>query len=330
MRNEVQKLPEEFLDRLKKIVPAGKFDQIANTFAEAKPTTFRINRLKVKEAGPIREKLEREGFRLESISWYPDAFILKEGRLRELQESDIYKNGEIYVQNLSSMIPPLILNPKAGEMVLDLTAAPGSKTTQMAAMMNGEEKIFAYENDKVRFFKLKSNLEMQGAKNVHAILGYGESVGRKFPNYFNKVLLDAPCSSEGRFNTKESSSFGYWKLRKIEEMARKQKKLFYSAFHTLKPGGTMVYSTCTFAPEENEGILDWAIQKFQDAIEIMEITNPVRSIANRMHGISVWGKEKFNQSVSKGVRILPSVQMEAFFVTQVRKTKELEIKTGSQ
>ena len=142
MRSSVRVLPELFLARLKKIVPSQKLDTVANTFADPKPTTFRVNTLKANR-NLVKEKLEREGFRLESISWYPEAFIVREGRLKDLEKTEIYKNGEIYVQNLSSMIPPLVLDPKPGEIALDLTAAPGSKTTQMASFIKAESKIIS-------------------------------------------------------------------------------------------------------------------------------------------------------------------------------------------
>ncbi len=333
MRTEVQVLPKGFLERLRKIIPSNKFDTVANSFSESKPTTFRINRLKLKEKGTgldsrpvpvfLKEELESQGFRLEPVSWYPDAFIMIAGNnrdrsLRMLQETDLYKTGEIYVQNLSSMIPPIILDPKPGEFVLDLAAAPGSKTTQIASMMCGEGKMVACDNNRIRFFKLKANLEMQGAKSVETLLCYGETIGKKYPDHFDKVLLDAPCSSEGRFNVKEPASFGYWKPSKVYEMAKKQKKLIFSAIMALKPGGTLVYSTCTFAPEENEAVLNWAVRKFEGLIEIETIQLP---IPNQMSGLASWEGENFNPSVRRAVRVVPNASMEAFFVACLRKTR---------
>ena len=222
MRSEVQRLPAEFLERLRKIIPPQKWDEIANTFTEPRPTTFRVNTLKVgaTHASPLQEKLEHLGFRLEKVSWYADAFILKSGRLRDLQETKFYKNGEIYVQNLSSMLPPLVLDPQPGERVLDLTAAPGSKTTQIACLMKGEGEILANDNNQIRFFKLKANLELQvGARSprpeggetpplqIQMMMRPGELFGRDFPESFDRILLDAPCSAEGRFLTTEPASY---------------------------------------------------------------------------------------------------------------------------
>ena len=315
MRSEVQRLPEFFLERFKKIIPPQKWDEAANTFAEPKPTTFRVNTLK---ASPplLQEKLEHQGFRLEKVPWYPEAFILRKGRLRELQETEAYQKGEIYVQSLSSMIPPLVLNPEKGETILDLTAAPGSKTTQMACWMKGEGRIVANDNNQIRFFKLKANVELQGVVNVKLTLKPGELFGRDFPEQFDRVLLDAPCSAEGRFLVTEPASFHYWKPAKIKEMARKQKNLLLSGLRALRPGGTLVYSTCTFAPEENEGVLNWALEKIGEGIQLERFQLP---FPNLMPGLLQWDKESFHPSLRNAVRILPTPLMEGFFLARLQK-----------
>ena len=315
MRSEVQRLPAEFLERLRKIVPPQKWNEIANTFTELKPTTFRVNTLKAKSE-MVRERLEHLGFRLEKVSWYPDAFILRSGRLRELQETEIYQKGEIYVQSLSSMIPPLILNPEPGERILDLTAAPGSKTTQMACLMKGEGEITANDNHQIRFFKLKANVESQGAKNVKVSLKSGELFGRDYPETFDRILLDAPCSAEGRFRVTEPASYKYWKPAKIKEMARKQKNLILSAFRALKPGGRLVYSTCTFAPEENEEVLDWFLKKVETQVQLQKFN---LAFPNQTSGFTQWNSKPFGSSIHNARRILPTSLMEAFFVTLILK-----------
>ena len=315
MRNEVRVLPNEFLERLKTVIPSHKWDSVANTFAEPKPTTLRANSLKISPE-MVRERLERSCFRLEAVPWYSDAFILREGRLRELQETELYQKGEVYVQSLSSMIPPLVLDPKPGERILDLTAAPGSKTTQMAALMKNEGRILANDNNKIRFFKLRANLELQGVTNAGLSMRYGESLGRERPNEFDRVLLDAPCSVEGRFDIRQPASYGYWKPKKVLEMARKQRKLILSALKALRRGGILVYSTCTFAPEENEGVINFALEKLKDEAELEPIQFP---ISNQMSGLVSWGKERFHPSLKKAVRIFPNHQMEGFFIARIRK-----------
>ena len=315
MRSEVHCLPANFLARLQQLIPHNKWDTVANTFAEPKPTTFRVNSLK-SSPSIVCENLDRQGFRLEKIPWYVEAFILREGRLRDLQETEIYRRGEIYVQSLVSMLPPLVLDPQPGELVLDLTAAPGSKTTQLACLMKGEGRIVANDNNKIRFFKLKANVELQSAKNVELTLKYGESFGREFPEHFDRVLLDAPCSAEGRFNVKDPASYRYWKIHKVRQMARKQRKLLFSALSALRPGGTLVYSTCTFAPEENESVIDLALNKFGGVIELETIQ---LSLLNRIGGLEEWEGKSFHSSLKKAVRILPTSQMEGFFIARIRK-----------
>lgn len=318
MRKEVQKLPELFLERLRRIVPFQKWDAVANTFTEAKPVTFRVNTLKIVPS-VVEEKLEHEGFKLVRVPWYPEAFILQAGRLRELQQTDFYKKGEIYVQGLSSMVPALVLDPQPGETVLDLTAAPGSKTTQIACLMKKEGQIVANDNHRVRFFKLKANIKLQGATGVELKMLPGEIFGRKYPAHFDRILLDAPCSAEGRFNIHEPASYKYWKIAKIKEMARKQKNLLISALRALRPGGILVYSTCTFAPEENESVLNWAFGKFKDGIRIERIKLP---LTNQMPGLIHWEKEEFHPSLREAVRILPTSEMEGFFMARLWKIKE--------
>jgi tRNA (cytosine49-C5)-methyltransferase len=314
MRSSVRVLPQDFLSRLKKMIPSQKYDSAANTFSDTKPATFRVNSLKASR-DTVKEKLEHENFRLDAVSWYPEAFILREGRLKDLEKTELYQNGEIYVQSLSSMIPPIVLEPKPGETVLDLTAAPGSKTTQMAVLMRGEGKIVACESNEIRFEKLKSNIHLQGVTNVDLILGYGESIGKKFPEHFDKVLLDAPCSAEGRFHIRTSSSYRYWNHKVVQNNAKLQKKLLASAIVALKPSGVLVYSTCTFSPEENEEVINDALTQFPD----LELEPVSIKLTNQMSGLITWEGRGFNPSVRKSVRILPTETMEAFFVAKIRK-----------
>lgn len=316
MRSEAQKLPKLFLERLARIVPRHKFDSIANTFTERKPTTLRVNTFK--SNGKIVEvELRKQGFQLSRVPWYRDAFIVQRGTQRELEKTEVYQRGEIYVQNLSSMIPPLVLKPIPGERVLDLTAAPGSKTTQISAMVNGEGEILAVENDPIRFEKLRANVLLQGTHNVTVVLDDGERVGKKYPEHFDRVLLDAPCSAEGRFLTSEPSSYRYWKLEKVAAVSKIQKKLIHSAFLALKPGGVLVYSTCTFAPEENEAVVDTVLKEFGSEASLEPVDFP---LPNSLRGLSRWEGEAFQSALGKTVRILPTFEMEGFFVARLRKS----------
>lgn len=312
------RLPEAFLEKLRRLIPMNQWDKVLKTFAVERPTTFRVNNLKTSTSS-LKESLEPEGFKVENVTWYKEAFILRKGKQKDLEKTSLYTNGEIYVQGLSSMIPPLVLAPQPDETVLDLTAAPGSKTTQLAILMKNRGRILANDNNPIRVEKLKANAALQGATVVEVLpADDGGLVWRDNFEKMDKVLLDAPCSSEGRFQLDVPSTFGYWKEDTNRKMAKDQRRLFKSAFLSLKPGGTMVYSTCTFAPEENEMVLQWALETYGDAIEVENVTIPLPA---HTRGLAAWGDLKFDPQVVKSVRILPTPDVEGFFVAKLRKLK---------
>ncbi len=298
----------------------NQWSSVLKTFSTDRPTTFRVNTLKTNSRA-LKEQLEQYGLKMENILWYRDAFILRKGAQKDLEKTDLYKKGEIYVQGLSSMIPPLALNPQPGEKVLDLTAAPGSKTTQLAALMQNQGEIWANDENSIRLEKLKANVEKQGASIVHLLEpSDGGLVWKDHFEAFDRVLLDAPCSSEGRFQVDTPSTYGYWKEDTNRKMAKIQRRLFKSAFFSLKPGGTLVYSTCTFSPEENEMVLNGALENYGEGLE-MEDFSP--NLPLYMRGLSAWDDLKLNPSVVKSLRVLPTPDIEGFFVAKLRKTKSV-------
>ena len=244
---------------------------------------------------PIATKGEKE-----------DALVIKNVKEKQIQDLKMYEAGEIYLQSLSSMVPPLVLNPKPNEKVLDLTAAPGSKTTQMAAMMQNKGYILANELDALRCERLKYNVEKQGATIIEINNGRGEVIGKKYEGYFDKVLLDAPCSGEGRFLANDAKTYRNWSEKTVKELAKLQKKLLKSAYQALKHGGELVYSTCTLNREENEEILEWAISE----LEGLRLKNINLDIKNTVKGISD------NKEIEKAIKILPSKDNEGFFVAK--------------
>lgn len=306
------RLPKDFLTKLQVIYPSH-YQQILNTFLAKKTTTFRINYLKI-NLTDLRKELLREGVRFQELNFPQGAFISKIP-LRELQQKEVYRDGLIYVQNVSSMLPVLFLDPKAGEKILDLCAAPGTKTTQIASLAK-EAEIIAIEKIRTRHYKLLANLKIQGAQNVKTMLIDGIWVRKKFPEYFDKILLDTPCSVESRFLIHDHHTFKYWKERKVKEMEHKQKKLLHSAFFALKEGGILVYSTCTFSPEENEGVIDWFIDKFKGKVEVVPIDIP---LPNVFTGLSSWQGKCFSPATRLMRRIIPNDFMEGFFIAKLKK-----------
>lgn len=328
-------LPERFLARLADMYGQSIFLQLKKSFVE-RPTTFRFNRIKALKHENIKALLEEKGFRSKRVPWYEDAFMLQNKSKRELTSVSDYVEGKLYVQSLASMVPPLVLDPKSGERVLDLTAAPGSKTSQIAGMMfvpdtsagpsalggGGEKKgqLVANDNNKVRFFKLKHNMELLGVSDDSGFLKLrmedGSRLCGEYPAYFDKILLDAPCSAEARFIEGEPKTYGYWSERKIKEMAYKQRKLLLSAWIALKPGGTLVYSTCTFAPEENEMQISRLMERFPGEVEVLPIAIPGLKILDPLRS---WKGKVFHPDVKKAMRIFPTGEIEGFFVARLKK-----------
>ena len=320
MRVEVTKLPENFLDRLKYIFPTKRYHELVNTFAFKKPVSFRINTSKTSPA-QAKEEFAKYHLKVFPVSWYREAF-LTHYPIQKLMKLPLYQESRIYVQRLSSMIPPLVLKPSKNDLVLDMAAAPGSKTLQISNMMNNEGLIIACDKDEIRTEKLLYNIEKQGAKNVRVRMMDSSSIWKEYPEYFDKVLLDAPCSSEGRFYIHDPKTYYHWSEDFIKKLSHLQKKLIAAGLVSLKVGGELVYSTCTFAPEENEGVIDWVIQMVGDRVEI---TEPRIKLSNLQPAVLTWHGKNFAKKVNLTTRILPNKEMEGFFVCKIRKIKQIKV-----
>ncbi|MEO0556667.1 MAG: RsmB/NOP family class I SAM-dependent RNA methyltransferase [Bacteroidota bacterium] len=313
-------LPDLFLDRLAEIVPSDRYEDVVASFESPGGTGFRICTL-LAEPEAVLERLEDEGVQIESVEGVPGAYAVPAEGRAPLMASGPYADGHIYLQNISSQLPPHLLGIRSGERVLDLCAAPGSKTGQLAAMLNGDGEIVAVEKVRERFYKLKANIYAQGATNVIPWLGSGTAYWHREPESFDRVLLDAPCSTEGRFRTHEPETTRYWSARKIREMRSKQQKLLFGGIQALKPGGTLIYSTCTFAPEENEGVLAKALRTFGDKIELVDVTLPSsgRLAAQTTEGVTEWNGHTLDPQLKKARRVLPDGLLEGFFVAKLVK-----------
>lgn len=277
--------------------------------------SVRINTLKV-DVDDGRRRIAQLGVETEAVPWMPEAVIIPQSDKAILSHSDLSDDGEIYFQDLASMIPPIELQPSDQMRVLDLCAAPGSKTSQLAAMMQNRGHIAAVELSRKRFFRMLDVLSMLGTKNVKTFCRDGRTVWRHRPDHFDRVLLDAPCSSEGRFRRDQPSTFSFWSPAKIKESVRRQKMLFDSAYKSMRPGGYMVYSTCTYAPEENEGVLDWALTKYEPNLTLEPLTLELDSAIDPVQS---WSGKEYKHSLTHAKRILPGKAMHGFFVARLRK-----------
>ena len=312
-------LPAAFLERLERIVPAQQLHACLHALTHSPATSFRTNTLKTSTT-ELTAELAALDFKLAPLPWPLDTFTLPETQRRALTQTDACRQGRLYIQNPSSMVPPLLLAPQPTEEILDLTAAPGSKTSQLAALMHNQGRIAAVERSRSRFFRLKANLKNLGATNVHCYLKDGAQVWHATPERFDRVLLDAPCSGEGRF-TDDPATYKDWKKAKIRRLIVQQSRLFFSAVQCLKPGGVLVYSTCTFAPEENEGIVHRALERFGEALEVDgEMPGTVSAQTSQAQpGLTAWNGTTFHPSLHHATRLLPNGLFEGFFLCKLRK-----------
>lgn len=301
-----RRLPKDFVEELYESFSPLTVDKILQGMTDDRYLTLRVNTLKYNIQDLMR-LFKEKNIKFERVPYYSDSLIIKNVKEKDIQKLDIYEKGYVYFQSLSSMVPPLVLNPKPGEKVLDMTSAPGSKTTQMACMMKNEGYILANELDKIRCERLKYNVKMQGASIVEVINGRGEKLGDNYEGQFDKVLLDAPCSGEGRFVATNPMTYRGWSKRTVNDLVKLQKKLFLSGFKALKPGGILVYSTCTINKDENEFILDWALKNLDVKLENIDV-----EIKDAIPGFN----EGLDKDISKSIKILPSKVMEGFFVSK--------------
>lgn len=310
-----QKLPSEFLERLQSEYGPIKAEKIMNGMMTERPVTLRVNTLKT-DTRTVMKVFQNDGIKFDRVLWYNEALVLKNVRENDIADHPLYQDGHIYLQSLSSMIPPLALGPKPGEKVLDLTAAPGSKSTQMAALMQNQGFILANEINEIRAERLKFNLEKQGVTIATVRLGDGKRLDENFEQYFDSVLLDAPCGGEGLFLLNDPKTYRFWSGKKVRELSGEQKKLLRTALWALKPGGTMVYSTCTLAREENEAALDWSFERYANNLKSEPVNIPVPGAEP---GFETEGPS--NSHRQNFMRIYPSGLMEGFFVAKLRKIK---------
>ena len=308
-------LPPEFLHRLARIVSAAGYEQCLRGFAADPMASFRVNTLTASVEEVVRE-LSGCGVCCQPVSWCRQAFVAPAGQRQQLVQTAAATDGRLYIQNLSSLLPVLLLDPQPGETILDLAAAPGGKTLHLVAQMQNQGRVSAVEAVRSRYYRLRENLRRGQARIVRTYLTDGRTVGRKTPERFDRVLLDAPCSSEGRFRSGHPDTWRYWSLRKIREQARKQQGLLRSAMRALRPGGTLVYCTCAFAPEENELIIDRQLRRDPGEFHVQEVQLPIPHVEP---ALTEWRGRQLDVDLRMARRILPQDAMDGFFLCKLRK-----------
>lgn len=284
--------------RYSEIIP--NFEEFLRVIRKPLPYSIRVNTLKTTPEDLI-PRLELRGFKLERVEWHEWFYIITDlGKLGQPGKTLEHTLGYYYVQELVSGLPPLVLDPEPGELVLDMAAAPGSKTTQMAQMMENRGTIVANDVDMDRISALKSNIDRLGVTNT--VITRSDARKLSLPVKFDRILLDAPCSSEGIVR-KDPTASGKVSLREIRHLSRLQKGMVRNAYSLLKEGGVLVYSVCTFSPEECEEVVDFAVKL---GFTTEEVRVPMRTVK----GLRKWKDERgrevvFDPEVEKAVRIYP-------------------------
>lgn len=373
------KLPIDFINELNNDFTERNVDKILTGMSEERYTTFRVNYLKSNEV-EVEDELVKNGVEFDKVRiteietkcetdsetyFNFNAYVIYNKNEKDLSKLKIYEDGKIYVQSISSMIPPIILRPEPGERVLDIASAPGSKTTQMAAMMNNDGYILANEIDKFRCEKLKYNVEKQGASIVHIINKDGTQLFNNVKS-FDKILVDAPCSGEGRFIVSNKKTYEHWSLKMQKELVEIQKKLISNAINLCKINGTILYSTCALSLAENEKVIDWAINNFNIEIEKININiciekntrvklndlsqtskletnltnkseinltskletnlNEEKEFVSYNSWVTKGNKKGLNDEIKSTIKILPNKLLEGFYVAKIKKLRIITAK----
>lgn len=296
-------IPQFLIEMLEKQYGKEQAKEILQGYCAKRKVTFRVNTLKT-TTEQVEQVLKEAGIEYSKISWSNEAYIVENVTEKELQELDIYEKGEIYLQSLSSMLPPIILEPKEGADILDMAAAPGGKTTQMATLTNNKAHITACEMNKIRAEKLKHNIQKQGATSVYVM----ETDSRKISDFFSfdQILLDSPCSGSGTLNAQDNNIQKYFTQKLIEKCTKTQFELLKKAIKVLKQGEEMVYSTCSILECENEEIVKKILKN--NGCEIIPIEfkgiEEIPLLPSKIEGT---------------ISVKPTEKYEGFFVAKIRK-----------
>ena len=291
-----------------------EIDDIIEGLMTDRFTTLRLNTLKCKNIDEIIKCFNEKNIRYTKNNNFKDALILdnldsKKKDILQISEMPIYKEGLVYLQSLSSMLPVYVLTPKANENILDMCAAPGSKTTYIQCIANNKANLTAVELHKDRYERLSYNVKMQGA-NVYLINRNALDLDDMLK--FDKILLDAPCSGTGTLELNDDNYKKYFTDKLIEKCVNTQKRLIKKAYKLLKDGGELIYSTCSLLEVENESMLEFAkMNGFE--IGNCSLSEYIENFdANLFSKHSVIDKKEY-------IKIFPDRFFEGFFITKLVK-----------
>ncbi|MEG7493155.1 16S rRNA (cytosine(1407)-C(5))-methyltransferase RsmF [Enterobacter hormaechei] len=308
-------LPEQFLAQMREALPAHlSFDDFVAACQRPLRRSIRVNTLKI-SVGAFLDLVSPYGWQLTPVPWCEEGFWIErdEEESLPLGSTAEHLSGLFYIQEASSILPvaALFADGNQPERVMDVAAAPGSKTTQIAARMNNRGAILANEFSASRVKVLHANISRCGIHNVALTHFDGRVFGAALPEAFDAILLDAPCSGEGVVR-KDPDALKNWSVESNLQIAATQRELIDSAFHALRPGGTLVYSTCTLNRDENADVCLWLKQRYVDAVEFLPLDTLFDSAS---HAATPEGF----------LHVFPQIyDCEGFFVARLRKTRAVD------
>lgn len=293
-------IPKFLIEKIKLQYP-NNYEEIINGYKSNRVSSLRINTLK-SNYEEITTILKENNIEYNNVTWYESALIINDD-LNKIKELDIYKDGKVYFQSLSSMLPPLVVNPESNELILDMTAAPGGKTTQMAALSNNTAMITATEKNKIRSERLQYNIDKQGAKKVSVLKEDARNLNEYFK--FDKILLDAPCSGSGTLLINDESMEEF-NTDLVNRSIKFQTELIKEAIKHLNSGGELIYSTCSILKEENEEVLKSILSDPSlSLVSIEELdTSKLPTLPSTLDNV---------------ITICPNEYFEGFFVAKIHK-----------
>jgi len=290
-------------------------NELLKAFEEPLKPSIRCNRLKVHDCNYLIKRLSRLGYELEPIEWASDSYVVvKEGKPAAGGTHEFLLGLYYLYKGTASLIPPLILKPTRSDLVLDLAAAPGGKTTHMAQLMGNEGVIVAVDVNRVRMRALRTNIERLGVRNVIALRINGVKINSIFNDYFTKTLLDAPCSAEGLIQIDKTRKIKT-SLDDLLRFRELQLKLLNSAIDATRGGGYILYTTCSIAPEEDELVVADIIEK-RDDVKLISIPD----IVGFKEGLTEYFNIELPSELRLCARTYPHVHnMEGFFLCLLKK-----------
>lgn len=291
-----------------------KSDYSSFITATVEPPAIRVNTLKTTLAA-FEKKLQQWQVDLRPHPINPTGFILKEDKL-PLSHTLAFFLGEFFYQGIASQLPVLALDPQPGETILDMSAAPGSKATQIAALMNNSGRLALNDPSPGRNSVLTKHSHRAGIQHDVILQLPGQQIGQLFPEFFDRILVDAPCTGLGTFAAQPDEIKKWWSYQKLKKLSEIQHYLLISAIKAAKVGGTIVYSTCSIAPEENEMVIQKILNEYPVQIEELPRWNGFQF----QSGMEQYQNIKFQPDLQNAIRVSPIDQpIEGFFIVRLKK-----------